>query len=68
MKANAPMPRVDSVGRGLIVLAMLVTAGCRDDSLDPADALSARHESAHYIYLHAPDDAVNSAMQEQYHE
>jgi hypothetical protein len=47
---------------------MLVTAGCRDDALDPADALSARHESAHYIYLHAPDDAVNSAMQEQYHE
>ena len=62
------MARVASARTGLIVVAMLATAGCRDDSLDPADALSARHESAHYVYLHAPDDAVNSVLQEQYHE
>jgi hypothetical protein len=68
MQANTRPARAGTARAGLIVLASLAIAGCRGDSLDPEDALSARHESAHYVYLHAADDAVNSAMQEQYHE
>jgi hypothetical protein len=50
------------------VIGALVIVACGDESTDPADMLSVREESAHYVYLHAPGDAVHPVMQEQYHE
>ena len=47
---------------------MLALLGCRDDPTDPADILSSRSESAHYVYLHSAGDAVDAVSQERYHE
>ena len=50
-----------------IALSAVVLVACHDISTDPADALSVRLESAHYIYFHAPGDEVDTTTEEHYH-
>ena len=45
----------------------LAIAGCHDTPTDPADQLSIRLESAHYIYRYSAADAVDTTTQERYH-
>ena len=47
--------------------AIVLTVGCRESALSPADMLSVRRESAHYVYLSSEGDAVDAAWQETYH-
>jgi hypothetical protein len=44
----------------LSVVALVILAGCHDTPTDPADRLSVRREIAHYVYLHAVGDAVDT--------
>jgi hypothetical protein len=58
-----------TVLRILIASALLLPGGCREStSLSPADVLSVRLESAHYVYLLSAGDDVDEAWQETYHE
>ena len=50
------------------VLVALILSGCHDSPTDPADRLSTRVESAHYVYLHAAGDAVDPLWQERYYD
>lgn len=61
--------RAKSLGAALAVaLGVLLAGGCGDGPIDPANRLSVREESAHYVYLHATNDAVDIVAQERYHE
>ena len=51
-----------------ILGAVLLITGCHESPpLSPADVLSVRRESAHYIYLSSEGDAVDATWQETYH-
>ena len=47
--------------------ALMLATGCHGSSLSPADVLSVRRESAHYVYLSSEGDAVDATWQETYH-
>ena len=49
------------------VVALASFAGCHDTPTDPADQLSVRLESAHYVYRYSATDAVDTTTQERYH-
>lgn len=51
----------------LLSVSLLATAACGDGTVSPAESLSERRETQHFVFHYAPGDRVDSDGQEAYH-